>query len=588
MVQRLITICLTCLVLMSSGIVMAGPESNVVLQAMTDELKRTTDQLKIEGFDAPYYVSYRISDVDNVVIKAGFGALLEDSRDRSRLLNVDLRVGNYSLDNSNFVKQDYGGWGFWGASVPLDDDYDVVRHVIWLETDRAYKNAIETLARKKATIENRLIKDRSDDFSKTEPVEMIAEPVRLQADPLELKPAVQKLSGVFREFPVVQSSKVMLHSRSKNTFFVDSEGSKNIKSSLLSSLFVIASAQAHNGLELTDYLEFHYSTPAEFKANLASIESSVREMASLLTALTTADEVKSYIGPVLFTNQAAGQLFYQIIGKGVSNPVSPLYENEMMAQYLDKGDEGFLASRLDLRILPEYFSVYDDPTLTEYQGQRLIGNFTVDDEGGKAQRVQLIEQGQLKTLLMGRTPTKKVSVSNGHARSGAVGRPNAQVGNLIIEAQQSVSEAQLKETFIKLLKDLGLEKGVVITRLKTQTPPELFDSRREMRMFFGGQSDKKQLLSEPIEAFMLEVKTGAMVPLPPMEFAGVNYRVLKDIFAQGDQQHLVNFVSYSDMAGALPMSVVAPSVIIEEMELTSKDLSLTRKPYLAHPFFSKE
>ncbi|MBN2383872.1 hypothetical protein JXQ70_13435 [bacterium] len=574
--------------LFQSTILTAETVDRTILKAMEAELSRTMDQLKMEGFEAPYYVSYKINEADYVLMKAVFGALTEDTRDRQRYLLIDMRVGDYQLDNSHFIGQDFGGRRGMYSPVTIENDYDAIRHGIWLATDRAYKSALETLARKKATIENRLIEDRPDDFSRVEPTVLLEQAVELDLDRTRLAETIRDLSGLFREFPLLQSSKVMLTATASNHYFVDSEGSQHLKGKTTISLYAYASTQAQDGHELDDFREFHFRTAAEFLTALGPIEISLKEMGSLLTSLTTVAETKSYIGPVLFTDQAAAQLLYQIIGKGVSNAVTPLYENEMFSRYMQNESDGFLANRIGLQIMPEKFSVYDDPNLDDWQGNHLIGGFKVDDQGVKAQKVQLVEAGKLETVLMSRAPIKKVTRSNGHARGGSFSQPVARVGNLIVQAESGLSDQALKDTFINLLKDLGLESGVIVTRLKTQVPPDLFDDRSAMISFFGGRSTKLKLLTEPLEAYLLDLKTGTMNVLSPMEFTDVNYRVLKDIVAHSTDLNVHNFISNERMEGMLPMSVVAPDLIIEEMELSARETKPTRQPYLPHPFFEQK
>lgn len=566
----------------------AVDSDNVLFRAMEDELQRTMGDLKMEGFDSPYYVAYTIQDIDYSAIKANFGAIVDDDTAKYRRLDIDLRVGDYSMDNSNFVSQDYNRFGFLGPDVPIEDDYDAIRHAIWLQTDSAYKSALETLAKKKATIENRMIEDRPNDFSKVEPTVRMDKPISLDENRDALKNAVQALSRLFRNYPMIQSSKVFYTGQGLNQYFVDSEGSKHIKGKVIASLFVMATTQAEDGTSLNDNLEFHFSNSADLLQAMPKIETDTKKMISDIIAQVTAEEFKSYIGPVLFIDQAAAQLFYQIVGKGVSDPVTPLYENEMFAQFMKKDDEGFLTSKIDHRILPDNFTVFDDPTVTEWQNISLIGSFQVDDQGVLAQKVDLVQEGKLKTILMNRAPTKKVSLSNGHARNVSMDQPEAHVGNLFIQAEEAVSHDQLKQQFLDLCKEMELDHGIIISRLSTTPPRDMMDGLSQMFYFFNRREEKNPLLTGPMVAYTISVADGTMKPLAPVEFSGVNYRVLRDIVGVSSDVAAYNFINYGNMGDSFSYSVVAPSVIIEEMELTSKDIKPTKKPYLSHPFFGQQ
>ena len=126
-------------------------DNDQTLRAMRDEMARakTRLELKIPGTDQPvrpYYVEYRLLDLDFREISGEFGALLNSNHARSRFMDVEARVGNYKLDSSNFVSDD-GFRGFIGStgSVGIDRDYDSLRQDLWIATDQAFKEAVGDL-----------------------------------------------------------------------------------------------------------------------------------------------------------------------------------------------------------------------------------------------------------------------------------------------------------------------------------------------------------------------------------------------------------------------------------------------------------
>jgi hypothetical protein len=170
------TLLLTFLFLGGGELRAADDDHDVVLRALSDELRRSMERLRLEKNAGPYYLEYAVEGTDNYEVAASFGALSGRSRRRNRNLSVDLRVGDYSLDNTNFGGGEFGFGallgmaGDFGESVTTDDDYDALRHEVWLKTDAAYKSAIEELEAKKAYLQENTVQDRPDDLSREEPV----------------------------------------------------------------------------------------------------------------------------------------------------------------------------------------------------------------------------------------------------------------------------------------------------------------------------------------------------------------------------------------------------------------------------------
>src|SRR5579859_3315674 len=132
------------------------PDNDQTLRAMRDEMARskTRLELNIPGSQQPvrpYYIEYRLLDLDVREISAEFGTLLSTTHGRNRFMNVEARVGNYKLDSSNFIG-DEGFRGFIGSqgSVGIDRDYNSLRQDLWIATDQAFKEAVETYSRKEA------------------------------------------------------------------------------------------------------------------------------------------------------------------------------------------------------------------------------------------------------------------------------------------------------------------------------------------------------------------------------------------------------------------------------------------------------
>lgn len=573
-------------------------DKSALFRAMRDELKRTTKRLKIEKKAPPYYVAYRVRDSKKVSIEGNFGAIVNNEYTHDRRLFIDLRVGSYKLDNTNFVAgrsgvRIFGPTGM-GTRLPLEDDYDAIRHRIWLATDEVYKDALDNLSKKEATLKHRKIPDRPPDFSKSEPCIQIDSIAELELKREEWAETIKKLSEVFREFPDIQTSKVIFSAEAVNQYFIDSDGSEHRRSDNLAYIEAYAKTQTKDGVSLKDIVGFYARTPDQLPATDIMI-ASIKGMAETLSVYTKLEkEEEEYCGLVLFTSQAVGEFFYQLLGKGISNPRKPVYEEEMFAALEE--NEGFLAAKVERKVLPRHFSVYDDPTQAQFNNVPLIGTYTVDDQGVKSAKTDIVKDGKLVEPLMSRTPTKKIKKSNAHARylgEECVGR----LGNLFIKSKKTVKD--IESELINLCKERELDYGIVVTKLETPAGKTLEEVIEEtFTSFFGAPETKKPLLSSPLVAYKIYTD-GRKELVRGIRFEGVTPKSLRDIVNAGESEFVYNFLIREPLGGmmrifggeevgwTLPVSVIAPPVLIDEMTLTAKEAKATELPFVKHPFFER-
>ena len=555
-------------------------KESVLLKAMEDELNRTIENLWMEEMARPYYVAYKVKESEELIVEASFGAITASDYSKERNLIIDLRVGNYEFDNSNFVAGTWYSFTFGPEDVvtlPMEDDYQAIRYKTWLSTDKRYKRELENLSKKHATVENRLIKDRQDDFTKVKPTVYEEPLMKLEVTQKELENLLAELSKVFRDFEKIQMSKLKLKTGITYRYFVDSEGSKHICNEPVTYLEVYARIQSDDGEELKDMIGFYGRTINDLP-DKGMLHTRIVEFATDFSNTQSVIKSEEYVGPVLFTGDACGQLFYEMIGKGLSNPRPPLYESEQ-SEKMSLSDEGFLVEKLGRSVLPQSFSVYDDPTITEWETTPLIGSFQVDEQGVIAQKVDLIKSGKVASFLMSRVPTKDIKETNGHARS--LGDPPVgRVANLIIE--NAKANKDVKEEFIELLKDVELEYGIVVTRLKGNMPKDADEMSSFFFSFMGGE--KKKLLSEPMCGYRLYID-GHTEPIRGLKFEGVIYKTLRDIVLSSEEKVVNSFIRRGLFAGELPISIVAPSVVIEEMELIQAGAKPKKLPIVPHPYF---
>jgi len=408
--------------LLAAGRVYA--QDDVVTRAMRDELARSMQQLQLEKLEKPYFIAYRVQENNSADVMASFGALVESSSNRQRSLTVEVRVGSPKLDNTNFLSMSFlnrGGLagGFGGmAQVPLEGSYKELRRQLWLATDNAYKKALEDLSRKRAALQNKTSSEEIADFSQQAPATITDTQTPAKIDVAQLESLARSLSAVFKGSPDIFTDSAHVTMEQTYTRYVNSEGTTFTRNTPEASMVLLACTQAADGAPLRDYLAA-YGRSLDDLPLPHELEIRARAMGERLEKLRSATLVEHYNGPVLFEWEAAAELFSQVIAPALlakRRPVSDIPQVDMFSAQM----ENPFQDRIGGRVLPDFLSVADDPTLRQYQDKPLLGTSRVDDDGVPAQRTILVESGTLKTMLAGRNPVAGITQSTGSRRGGSV------------------------------------------------------------------------------------------------------------------------------------------------------------------------
>ncbi len=550
-----------------------------VFGAMLDELERTKEKLKMENLDKPYYVEYTVTDFEKFELDASFGTTNRKQEDKDRYLMLDLRVGDYAFDNTNFIG-DWRGTRQNRSPLPIEDDYSALRQEIWLATDQAYKNALEQFAKKRAYVQTKTITDLPEDLSREDPIILIEPRVELKVDKNYWENQVKELSAILKDYPRINDSEVNFKAVAANRYFITNEQFVNRKGYIIFALEVVVSTQAEDGQNIFNFETF-YARRLQDLPQRAVLEEKIRKLAKTTLDLGKAEQPSEYFGPVILTEQASGEFFRQLFAKNVSSPRTPLLADDRFSSMVQKAK---LPRKLNRRILSTFINVMDDPRIDHWNGTPLIGSYQVDDDGVPAQEVCLVEKGKLINYLMCRIPTEKIKESNGHARGSLFAPVNARVSNMIFTIEDNAQEGamgkmsfqDLKKKFIEYCKDIGIEYGIIITKL------------RERNFFMDTDEDTeltpeqiKADLTFPVEAYKVYVEDGREELIRGMEFEEASVRALKDIIYAGGDHHVHNYLmgrSYE-----LPASIVAPSIFVEEMEMTKIEKEPSKPPILKSP-----
>ena len=576
-------------------------DGDQTLRALRDEMARskTRLELKIPGTAAPvrpFYVAYRLLDLDIKTVSAEFGALVSSTTTRNRFMAVEARVGDYKLDSSNFVS-DEGFRGFIGSTggVGIDRDYDSLRQDLWIATDQAFKEAVETFSRKRAYLSSLARQSEIPDFSRETPVVSI-EP-RLEPDwsSRNWEQEARQISAVLRAYPQLYSTRVSYHLVYVTQYLFTSEGTEIRTSRSLAAIEAGLDTLADDGMPLHHF----YATYAPRSADLPSVDAvrkSLNVTATELMALRAARPAEDYTGPVLFEARAAAPLLAQILGPNLNGARPPLAFAPVMEQLLNSlGGKSDWVGRLGARVLPATVALVDDPSAKDFHGHPLLGGYVVDEEGVKAQKVTLVENGVFKNELMSRRPGPDFDQSNGHGRAAFLNDARPTMSNLFFTSSDAVSPQELRKRFLDKCREEKLSYCLVVREMDN---PALSISRQDdfselLASLAGGAGSGDRL---PLLAYKVYPEDGHEELVRGGRIIGLNSRSLRNLAGIGNDSFAWNFMesqeagfagtalgAFGSARGGLPAAIVAPSLLFDEVEVRGARGEPKRLPLLPAP-----
>src|SRR5215469_6755308 len=534
-----------------------------VLNAMQVELDRSFAALS-KGDPAAYFISYTVSDRNYAEVSGSNGALLSSSEDRARWLEVQTRVGGYQLDDTHKIADRQPSWSSPGTTVSLDDDLAVLRREVWRETDRQYRAASQALIKVKTSqqVQVQTAEGAAPDFSAEAPRTYTGPHVEMQVDRAPWEARVRKYTAAFGQSPAVLNSIVTFTALAANQYEVTSEGSKIAFGQIHYRLELYVQSKAPDGMDINRYNNFDWLTPKDAPDDKTVLEH-IQTMIQETEALDKAPLVDPYAGPALLTGRAAAVFFHEVFG----------HRSEGFRQK-DINEGQTFTSKVGEQILPDFLCIKDDPTETMFNGQMLLGNYLYDDEGVKAENVQLVDHGVLKTFLMSRSPLVDIPHSNGHGRRQLGFVPVARQGNLIVSSTNAVTNDQLRAKLIELVKAQGKPFGLLI------------DDIAGGFTFTGrGQPEAFQVLPLVVYKVFPDGRPDQLVR--GVDIVGTPLAALTKIVATGDTPEIFNGYCGAE-SGSVPVSAVAPAILISEMEVQKKETSTDKPPILPPPAHDPE
>jgi predicted Zn-dependent protease len=543
-------------------------QDDIVMKAMHDELDRSMKQLQLENLEKPYFISFRVIDSERTNVSASFGALENSSQGRSRTLTVEVRVGDFKLDNTNFLSFNFNMSNmvqvFNGtAELPLDDDYKELRRQIWLATDATYKKAVEDLSRKRAMLQNKVDADDVPDFTKENSAHNTVDAPAVQADRAQWEALARSLSGMFRQMPDVYTSIVSFSAANSYIRYLNSDGTSYTRHEPRVTFSAHAATQAPDGTPLEDSVWLYARSESKLPPP-DELASRVRLLGQRLKDLREASAIENYNGPVLAEGDAAAQLFRYVFLPDLLGTRQPLMDSAFGAPPAGQGENPFI-DKIGARVLPEFLSVADNPTLAEYKNIPLAGWCTIDDDGIPTRETRLVEKGILQTLLVTRDPVRGIEHSSGSRHAG-----QAAPSNIFVTSENGLSEAELHAKFLDMLKQRNKEFGIVVRRMRNAQHPVL-----AWKVFPDGRE---------------ELING-------VQFSGLNAAAFKEIVAASKDQNIltVEFRPQPTMGmvfvgdeGYAPVTLTVPSLLFEDVTVRKVRGETPKPPVAPPPYFDRK
>lgn len=548
-----IVIFVSIFILIAKPIFAQTVSKSIIIKALEEEQKRAFELFKQNGNPPPYFLSYQVSEINSTTISAAFGALRDSDTNFLRNLDVNIRVGDFKLDNTN-------GRGGATSSVrlPIEDDIDAIKSSIWLTTDSAYKNAVDTFIRIKTQKETTVADEYpANNFSPITPQVSINPNVKITVNKADWENRLRKLSAIFKNYPEIYNATVSFSADAVNRYFVNSEGSIIQHGKVLVRISIFASTKAEDGMNLFRFESFDAVTP-EGLPNDLKIQQTVEKVAKEVVALRKAPVIDPYTGPAILSGRASGVFFHEIFGHRIEGH-----------RQKDNFEGNTFTKQINQFVLPNFISVTDDPTLSKLGTIDLNGYYNFDEEGVKSQKVPLVENGILHNFLMSRSPIVGFPNSNGHGRAAPGFSPVSRQGNLIVQATKTVPKAQLRQMLIDEVKKQSKTYGLFFEDISggftntTRYSPQAFQVTPIMvyRVYADGRPDELvrgvDLIGTPLTSF-------------------------SKIIAADDKPEVFNGFCGAE-SGFIPVSAISPSILISQIEVQKRAKSSDLLPILPPP-----
>jgi TldD protein len=547
------------------GATFAGPpdtpaiaKPSPLIGAMQTELERS---FKVLGGQDPraYFIGYTITDTQRAEVSGSNGALLSSSEGRNRWLQVSVRTGTYTLDNTHKVGEQRMASGGPGTAIPVDNDEQVVRRAIWLETDGQYRNAAEALIKIRSSKEVKAdtAEGRAPDFSHEQPHKSIEPEVSFTLNRKPWEEKVRAYTKTFRESQDILNSIVTFSALAQNAYLVNTEGTQLQSGQIRYRLELFIQGKAADGMNIERYYNFDWVDPKDAPSDkeVATASATLRkEMEGLVKAPLNEPSV----GPALLTGRAAAVFFHEVFGHRAEGH-----------RQKDISEGQTFAKKVGEPILPDFLSIVDDPTEKKEGHEDLLGYYRFDDEGVSTHEVVLVDHGVLKNFEMSRSPLADFPHSNGHGRRQLGATPVSRQGNLIVRSNKAVTNTQLRAELIELVKAQNKQYGLLIDDIAGG-------------FTFTGRGQPQAFQVQPLVVYKVFADGRPDELVRGVDIVGTPLAALTKIIATGDTAEVFNGYCGAE-SGSVPVSAVAPAILTSELEVQKKQADTDAPPILPPP-----
>jgi TldD protein len=575
-------------------------DSDHTMQAMRDEMARAKSRLELQIPPSnqpvrPYYIEYRLLDLDIREVSAQFGALVSSAHNRSRVMNVEARVGDYKLDSSNFISEE-GFRGFIGpqGTVGIDRDYDSLRQDLWIATDQAFKEAVETYSRKQAYLSSLASPSKIDDFSRVKVIQHVEPLANSDWSGRNWEQEARDASSALRAFPQIYESRVTYYLVYLTEYFLTSEGTAVRANRSYAAIEAGMNTLADDGMQVNHL----YTTYAPRPADLPSADSVRKDLnvaGSELMGMRAAQPASDYTGPVLFESRAAAALLAQVLGPSLNGARPPVAFQPVVEQLMSSlGGRSEWSGKVDSRVLPASVTLIDDPSAKDFKGKLLIGGYAVDEEGVPAEKITVVQDGKLKGLLMSRRPGSDFTDSNGHGRAAFLADAKPSMSNLLFSSSETLSKEALKKKFLEACRAEKLDYCIIVRQMDNPSISLMHqDDFTELLASFGGNAATDRL---PLVVYRIYPDNGREELVRGARITGFSPRMLRNIAGIGNDDFVFNYMqnqtagvsgtalgAFGNAQNGLPSAVVAPSLLFEEVEVRGARGEPKRLPLIPEP-----
>jgi len=570
-------------------------DADQTLKAMHDELERSRN-MQMPNLPKPYFIQYRLLDLDVRTITASFGALVSSTTTHNRFMDVNIHVGDYKLDSSEFISGD-GFQGFLGSAgqVGVDGDYNSLRQDLWLATDQAYKSALDNMAHKQGFLRSLSKPPEIADFSQEKPFVKVDARVLPDWSNRNWEQEAKLAGAALRAYPELYSNRVTYTLIYETDYVMNTEGTQVRTSRSLAAIEASIETQAPDGVPMHHFYATYVAHPADLPA-ATEVSRQLDSRGKELIAMRAANPMPEYSGPVLVESRAAASLLAQMLTPSVTGARTPLSMLPMVDQLMERlGGRSEWSGRINSRVLPTEASLADDPMATDAHGHPLAGSYVVDEEGVPAQRVSIVDDGVLKDFLMSRRPGPDFDQSNGHARALFLSDPRAASSNLIFRSSKGVSPDELKKKFLASCKDAARQWCLMIREM--DNPSIGISSQEELsgeiQELAAGASSGERV---PLVLYRVNVSDGSEELLRPGHLLGMNLRVLRDASGFGNDATLFSYTqsqaqtiagtalgTFGSAVDGVASTFTAPSILFNDVEGREARGEMRRLPLVPPP-----